>query len=322
MDQGLYNPMTPQTFGQLAALGTAFCWAITSTSFEGAGRRVGSLQVNLTRMVVAFVIFSIYSLTVTGGVLPFHANRHVWIWLSLSGLVGFVFGDVFLFQAFVDVGARRAMLVYSSVPPVTAILGWIILGETLTITQLSGMMITVAGIITVVAARPVSGVPRPVAVPASRTGPAPVHESRHYLRGVWFAFLGSLGQALGLVLSRYGAPTFDAFAATQIRILSGLIGFIVLFTVTRRWRRIAVTFRDGAAMRLITRGAFFGPFLGVSLGLFAAQRAGTGIAATLIATVPVVLLVTAIVGYRERVGIQESGGILMAVAGVAILFLW
>ncbi len=307
--------MVPQTLGQLAALGTAFCWAITSTSFEAAGRRVGSLQVNLTRMVVAFVIFSVYSLAITGGLLPLHADRHVWIWLSLSGLVGFVFGDLFLFQAFVDVGARRAMLVYSSVPPITALLGWLILGETLTGTQVSGMTITVAGIITVVAARPVSPSPRPSAVPRSRP-------DGHYLRGIWFAVLGSLGQALGLVLSRYGAPTFDAFAATQIRILSGLLGFIVVFTVTRRWQRIAVTFRDGAAMRLITRGAFFGPFLGVSLGLFAAQRAGTGIAATLIATVPVILMVTAITVHRERVGLQETFGILMAVAGVAMLFLW
>jgi drug/metabolite transporter (DMT)-like permease len=306
--------MTPHIFGQLAALGTAFCWAITSTYFEAAGRRVGSLQVNLTRMVVAFAIFAMYSVINTGGLLPLNADRHIWIWLSLSGLVGFVFGDLFLFQAFVDLGARRAMLVYSSVPPMTAILGWLILGEVLTATQIAGMVITVLGIVTVVAARPASPSPRPVAVPMSTP-------QGHYRRGVWFAMLGSLGQAMGLVLSRYGAPTFDAFAATQIRILSGLIGFAVLFTVLRRWHRISVTFRDRTAMNMIARGAFFGPFLGVSLGLFAAQRAGTGIAATLIATVPVILMVTAITVHRERVGVQEGVGILMAVAGVALLFL-
>ncbi|MFW5796326.1 MAG: EamA family transporter, partial [Alkalispirochaeta sp.] len=88
--------MNIQVLGQVAALGTAFCWAITSVSFEAAGKRVGSLQVNLIRLVIAFAIFTAYALIVHQRLLPFHAGRHVWVWLSLSGLVGFVFGDLFL----------------------------------------------------------------------------------------------------------------------------------------------------------------------------------------------------------------------------------
>tara|TARA_B100000614_G_scaffold240152_1_gene240275 strand:- start:74 stop:964 length:891 start_codon:yes stop_codon:yes gene_type:complete len=294
-----------QMLGQVAALGTAFCWTVTSLSFEAAGKRVGSMQVNLIRLVFAFLMFTVYGAVVHGRALPLDAGPHVWTWLLLSGLVGFVIGDLFLFQAFVDVGARTAMLVYSSVPPMTALLGWIVLGERLTAVQLLAMALTVAGIMTVTTARvPEDAIVRP-----------------HRFRGIWFAVVGALGQAGGLVLSRYGAPTYDAFGATQIRTLAGIAGFVVLFAVTRRWRRVVDALRDRRAQVHIARGAFFGPFLGVSLGLIAAQRAGTGIAATIIATVPVLLIPVSIVLFHERVTLREVAGAILAVGGVALLFL-
>ena len=360
----------PQIIGQVAALSTAFCWTVTSLSFEAAGRRIGSLQVNLIRLVAAFGLFTLYGTAVHGRLVPFDAGAHVWIWLSLSGLVGFVLGDLFLFQAFVDVGARTAMLIYSSVPPMTAVLGWLILGERLTPVQVVAMALTVAGIVTVttarpsrtestphtdasanpekrprssvvplaeggelpgtateharstpktdavVAAHPAGTVPPNVAAPVSAH---PLHP--HRLRGMWFAVLGAAGQAAGLVLSRYGAPTYDPFGATQIRTLAGIVGFSVLFLVLRRWKHVIVALRDMSAMRHVARGSFFGPFLGVSLGLYAAQRAGTGVASTIIATVPVLLIPVSIVFLHERVTLRETVGAVVAVTGVALLFL-
>ena len=75
-------------------------------------------------------------------------------------------------------------------------------------------------------------------------------------------------------------------------------------------------------MRYTAQGSFFGPFLGVSLGLYAAQRAGTGIAATIVATVPIILIPVSIFLYHERVSLQEIIGSFVAVAGVALLFVF
>ena len=316
--------MNIQTLGQVAALGTAFCWTITSLSFEAAGRRVGSLQVNLIRLILAFLLFTLYGTLVHGRALPLDAGTHVWLWLALSGLVGFVLGDLFLFQAFVDVGARTAMLIYSSVPPMTAVLGWLVLGERLSGLQIVAMGLTVVGIVTVTTAK-TSNPPAAAEVPPPRSAAPPHSELRdthtHRLRGIWFAVLGALGQAGGLVLSRYGAPTYDPFGATQIRTLAGMLGFGLVFLVWRRWRRVAVAVRDRRAMRHVLRGAFFGPFLGVSVGLFAAQRAGTGVAATIIATVPVLLIPVSVFWLHERVTLREVIGAMVAVGGVALLFL-
>ncbi len=292
--------------GELAALGTAICWTVTALSFESAGRRIGSLVVNIVRLVMAAALFALYGWVVRGMAIPLDLPRTAWIWLGLSGLVGFVIGDLLLFQAFVDIGARVSMLIYASVPPLTAVLGLIVLDETLGVLGIAGMVLTVAGI-TIVVAKRTSGA----------HAPAP----RKRARGVLLAFGGALGQAGGLILGRLGAGrTFDAFAATQIRVLAAIVGFSLVFTLSRRWRTVAPAIRDAGAMARVGLGAVFGPFLGVSLGLFAAQNSTAAVASTIMALVPVLIIAPAVILFRERVTVREIAGAIVAVAGVAMLF--
>jgi drug/metabolite transporter (DMT)-like permease len=315
--------------GEFAALGTALCWTVTALSFESAGKRIGALTVNIIRLAMASLLFAAYGWIVRGHVLPLDASGAAWGWLTLSGLVGFVFGDLFLFQAFVDIGARTSMLIYSSVPVLTAILGRFVLDERLGTRGIVGIALTVLGIVLVVLKRPaVHEQPAPHAVPPepeSEGNPdaaAILHPSRLHLRGALFAFGGALGQAGGLILGRVGAGvSLNAFAATQIRALAGLAGFALVFTVVRRWKQVGRAVRDRAAMARVATGATFGPFLGVSLGLFAAQNTSAGVASTIMALVPVLIIVPSVVIFKERVRPREVVGALVAVAGVALLFL-
>ena len=302
--------------GELAALATALCWTVTALSFEAAGRRIGSLTVNIIRLVMASLLFALYGAVARGLPLPVDAGPAVWGWLALSGLVGFVIGDLLLFQAFIDIGARVSMLIYSSVPPLTATLGYFVLGERLTSRGVLGMALTVAGI-AIVVLRPAV----PVG-PAGRAAPVARPDGRRRARGVLLAFGGALGQAGGLILGRVGAGvTFDAFAATQIRALAGVLGFALVFTFAGRWRTVAPALRNRGAMGRVALGATFGPFLGVSLGLFAAQNTSAGIAATIMALVPVLIIVPSVLVFRERVTLREVIGAVVAVAGVGLLFL-
>lgn len=292
--------------GQLFALGTACCWTVTVLSFESAGKRVGSLAVNLIRLCIGFLFLGFYSLVTRGMVLPLDASSHAWFWLAVSGLAGFVAGDGFLFQAFVLVGARLSMLVYAAVPAITALLGWIIMGETLSRANLLGMALTMAGIGLVVVERG-----------AKRNGPV---TSRPFL-GFLFAFLGAFGQAVGLVLSKYGMGSYDAFAATQIRAIAGILGFSVLFVFLQAWPRVRHALKERQAMQRISLGAFFGPFLGVSFSLIAIQHTATGIAATIMSMVPVLVILPAVILFKERVTAKEVLGAVVAVVGVAWMFL-
>jgi drug/metabolite transporter (DMT)-like permease len=314
--------------GELAALGTALCWTVTALSFEAAGKRIGSLTVNIIRLVIAAALFALYGWLVRGMAIPLDASAYAWTWLGLSGLVGFVIGDLFLFQAFVDIGARVSMLIYSSVPPLTALMARFVLDERLTAQGIVGMALTVAGIAIVVLRRPARA-PRPAPVEAAlptqagRSSPrASAARHPHHIRGALFAFGGALGQAGGLILGRLGAGvTLNPFAATQIRVFAGIIGFALVFTLARRWRTVAGAVRDAGAMRRVSLGAFFGPFLGVSLGLYAAQNTSAGIASTIMALVPVLIIVPSVFVFKERVTVREVFGAVVAVVGVGLLFL-
>jgi drug/metabolite transporter (DMT)-like permease len=247
---------------------------------------------------------------------PSDASSHAWRWLTLSGLVGFTFGDLCLFRAFVVLGSRLSVLIMSLAPPLAALLGWLVLGEVLSSLDLVGMALTVCGVAWAVGERqrPRSG------GTAGPVGPAPpLDPGRRRLAGVLLGLGGALGQAGGLVLSKLGMGDYDAFAATHIRVLAGLAGYVVLFTLLGRWRRVAAAFGERPALGFTAVGAFFGPFLGVSLSLFAVQRIDAGVAASLMATSPVLILPIVVLAGRERVGAGGWLGALVAFAGVVLL---
>jgi drug/metabolite transporter (DMT)-like permease len=300
-----------QTYlGEIAALLTAACWTVTAMAFESAGKRVGALSLNLIRLVIGLVFLSIYNAFVNDGFFP-AATNYQWFWLVISGLVGFVLGDLFLFQSFILVGARIAMLIMALVPPITALIGWITLGEVLTGIEFLGMGITIAGIILVMSTRikrngRIRGKPL-------RMGPL--------VLGSLLALGGAVGQAAGLVLSKKGMQDMNAFSATQIRIMAGVVGFSIVITLFKRWRHLFGAMKDLKAMRIMTIGSFTGPFLGVSLSLVAVQHTDTGIAATLMALTPVMIIPPAIWMKKEKINVLEIIGALVSMGGVALFFL-
>lgn len=301
--------------GELAAIATALCWTVSAVSFQAASTRIGSMVVNWLRLVLALAFLTLLGLVLHGRLLP-DASRSAWAWLALSGLVGFVVGDLALFRAFVVIGARLSMLVMCLAPPLTAVFGRMFLGEQLSPSQVAGMALTVGGVAWTVLER------RPSAPPADPNGPSGARRrlsARAW--GVGLAGVGAVGQAGGLILSKVGmAELDDPFAATQIRVLAGIAGFSVLFFVARWWPRVAAARHAPRALGITTIGSFFGPFLGVSLSLLAVHRTQAGVAAALMSVVPVLMIPVAFIVFRERVTVRSVMGTLLAVAGVIVLF--
>lgn len=298
--------------GELAALLTAVFWTITALSFEAASRKLGSMIVNLLRLIIGFCFLTVFVFLYRGYLLPLDATPRAWFFLSLSGLIGFVFGDLCLFQAFVVIGARVSMLLMALAPPMTALIGWLILGEKLAPLGWLGMILTLSGIALVVLKRPDhdegNGSPRRM-------------KFNYPVWGIFLGLGGALGQATGLVLSKLGMKGYDTFAATQIRVIAGIAGFSVLFFIMRLWKEAFRGLSQRKPMLQLSLGAFFGPFLGVSFSLIAIKYADTGIAATIMALVPVLIIPPSILLYKEKVTLKEIIGSLLAVSGVALFFL-
>ena len=104
--------MLKSHIGEIAALATAFCWTFTGISFEYAGKKVGSLAVNFIRLILGFIFISLFTYLTRGLLLPTDSSSFNWIWLGLSGIIGFFIGDLFLFQSYLEVGTRVAMLIW------------------------------------------------------------------------------------------------------------------------------------------------------------------------------------------------------------------
>jgi drug/metabolite transporter (DMT)-like permease len=291
--------------GEIAALLTAFCWTISGIAYEKAGKKVGSLAVAYIRLIIGFIFVSLYSLATRRLFLPVDATYHNWIWLSISGFIGFFLGDLFLFQAYVEIGTRISLLIMASSPPLTALLEFIFLKEKLDIMSLFGILITVLGIAIVILGRE----------------EGKKIKLKHSKKGLICAFLGSLGQAIGLVISRIGMGNYNPLGATQIRIISGFIGFNILVLFLKKFNEVKIAFKDKKAMQEITLGSLFGPFIGVTLSLLSLQYTSAGISSTISSITPVTIIPFSVFLFKEKVKIKEIFGAIMSVIGVAILFL-
>lgn len=295
--------------GELAALATAVCWTITAITFEAASRKVGSIPVNIIRLVMAFAIIALFTWIVRGMPFPVDATFHQWFWLAVSGLIGFVIGDLFLFKAFTVIGSRLSLLIMTLVPPIAAFVGWLMMGETLAWIHLGGMALTMSGIGMVILHKRGKKSPRgklPESIPPT---------------GIVFALLGALGQAVGLVLSKYGMQDYDAFSATQIRVMAGIIGFAVVIHVFKKWGAVGIALNNKIALWLMLLGAVFGPFLGVTSSLIAVKYTATGIASTIMSISPILILPATYLLYKQQITWKELLGAIISVTGVALFFI-
>jgi len=294
--------------GELAALGTALCWSATATFFTLAGQKVGSVVVNRIRLLLAVMFLMATHWLLLGTLLPLTIERERWLWLVLSGVIGLVVADSFLFQSYVWIGPRLGSLLMSLSPVVSALLAWLVLAENLAASQIAGIALAIGGIMWVI---------------LDRNGPVRTSEDRRrYLWGILFGLGAATGQAIGLITAKKGlGGDFPALSGNVIRMLAA---------ATTLW---GITFFQGQAGATVQRltnqrqavlnivgGAFFGPFLGVWLSLIAIQLTQVGVASTLMALPPIFLLPISHFVFKEELGWAAILGTLVAMVGVAILF--
>jgi len=293
--------------GEIAGLATSFFFAMTAFIFSKTGRMVGSMVTNRLRLIFALVYLVILNLILFHEPLPFSAGSSRWLWLGLSGVIGLALGDAFLFQSYVSAGTRLGILLLSLAPIFGSLIAWIFFGETLTLLQIIGIVLALAGIGWVV-------------ISHEEDADTPRGHTR---RGVIFGVLAGLGQAVGLVLSKQGmSGDFSPFQANAIRMLAAAI-FIWVWTVIegQTGATIETVRKQPKVLWLLALGALVGPVLGVSASLFAVQHAEIGVASTLMALPPVIVLPISYFVFKEKVSWQAIAGTLLAIVGVAVLFL-
>lgn len=296
--------------GELAALGTSLCFSFGSLMFTASSRAVGSPLVNRTRLLLALILVMGLHLLTYGQAIPMGAGQERWFWLGLSGFVGFALGDAFLFQAFVMIGPRLSMLMMALAPVLSAIMAGLFLREQLAWVEITGITVTLAGILTVIAERQSA---------AAESAPA---DRRRYWIGLLCGFGAAVGQAGGTILSKIGLEGgFSPLSGNVIRLSAAVILIWALAIVNRQvlgsYRALRANPR---AVLLMTGGAILGPVLGVWLSLIAVQNTNVGIASTLSSLTPIFLIPISYILFGERASRQAIFGTVIAFVGMVILF--
>lgn len=310
-----------QYFGEIIALIVAVCWTATALFADIASHRIGALPLNLIRMAMSLIFLAVLLWAFTGSPYPLYADGKAWFWLALSGLVGYVFGDYCLFNSYIVFGSRYGQLFMTLAPPVAGIAGWILLGEAMSWRSWVAMLVTLTGIGYSI---------------LNRGGESHKLTLQLPLKGVLLGIGAGVGQGVGLVLSKIGLECYEAalpadapaavaqvmpFAGTFVRAVFGLVGFAAILALRGQLYQVREAVHDRKGMSFATLTTFFGPFLGVSLSLMAVQYAKAGIASTLMALTPVLIIVPYALINRQKITAKEVIGTFITITGVAMFFL-
>ncbi|PIW70756.1 MAG: hypothetical protein COW08_00295 [Ignavibacteriales bacterium CG12_big_fil_rev_8_21_14_0_65_30_8] len=291
--------------GEFFALLTAISWSGGSFSFAEAAQRVGSIQLNVNRVILASVFLS---LTILVFNFDYSISGYQFKYLVVSGIIGIVIGDTFLFSAYKNIGARLSMLLMSTAPIISTILAFIFLNESIGLTAIVGIAITISGIILVVLNSDNS------------------LNTKYKITkiGIILGLLGAAGQAIGLVFAKeaFNSGELNGFVATFVRVFASVLFILPVTIIFRKYKNpIKLYLNDPKAFLFTVVGTVFGPFLGITLSLLAIKYTKIGIASTIMATVPVIMLPMSKYLHKEKFTWKIIIGTFMAVGGVAIIFL-
>jgi drug/metabolite transporter (DMT)-like permease len=301
--------------GELISIGVAFSWTATALLSEFGSKRLGNLTLNVLRMGLALVFSLVLFVFVTGNPLPPGASAEAAGWMLLSGVVGYVIGDFCLFQCYIIIGSRYGQLFMTLAPLAAALMAWITLGQQMTGMSILAMLITLAGI-----------------------GISVLGRGEHHkvglklpLNGVLFAIGAAMCQGIGLVLSKIGMDHYEAtanmpdwlvpFSANFYRCVAGIIGFTLLLYFRKGLDPLREAMHDKKGLAVATATTVFGPFVGVGFSLMAVQYTAAGIASTLMAMTPIIILLPSYWLFHQKITWRAVAGAVISVVGVSLFFL-
>lgn len=289
---------------ELAALGTALSWALAGLISAEAVRAMGPFHFNLVRQVFVALLLAVL-VSATGAWQGIAAGTLAL--LALSGIVGILIGDTLNFAGVARLGPRRAGAVFALNSPMAAVLGWLLLGESLPLQAWAGIALAALGV-----ALAVLGRPRQDAHALETLRGA-------VLTGVLFGLGGALGQAAGSLIARPMMEAgMDPYLASMTRV--GASGLAMAFLAASPLAPAAPLALPRRMILIALATAVLGLGIGMTLFLFALRGAETGIVATLSASSPVMILPLLWLRTGQRPSGQSWLGALLALAGLALIF--
>ncbi len=296
--------------GEIAGILCALFWAVSASLFSEGSIRIGAGAVNRIRLLTGLILFMIANTIVNGSPIPLNAEPERWFWFGASGILGLAIGDGLMYQAYTMIGTRVAMLITAFSPILSALIAWIFLHEALQPVTLIGILLAVAGVGIVVLER-------------GEIGKTSGGDKRKYILGLLASLTAVVMYAIGMVMSKKGLENnYSTISGVTMRmIFAFLASWLPMLISGKTVNMFQNAFRNPHAMRFVMIGSLIGPFGGIWMQFVALQSTQVGVASTLISTAPIFMLPIAKWIYKEKLSWRAILGTLLAIVGVAVIFL-
>jgi drug/metabolite transporter (DMT)-like permease len=304
--------------GVLFALLTTLSWTFCIFPFTQAARRLGVNTLNHFRLLLATVFLCITSIIIDAdSFAKLFSDEYLnsWLWLGLSGIVGLTLGDYFAFRMYAILGARVGSVLTTFSPAAALIAGIILLNENVYAIGVAGIIITIAGVMT-------------ISLGKKERAVIPDRGHGSIKSAIVVGVLSAICQGVGLVLSKKGMTLHEQghgdippLLATFMRISIAMSSLFLVTLVQRKHKEVfapILSNREGG-IKYAVMGTIFGPFLGVLLSLYTVSKLHVSVAQTIFSLVPVCALVFAFIFLKEKITRHAIVGVVVAILGVVIL---
>lgn len=298
-------------FAELSGLVAALCWTISSLMAPRLIERFGTMLFNTVRIVIASVILLLICLVTQRFSLALWQHAEI---IMLSGLLGIFIGDTMLFSAVHRLGPRRTGVLFATNAPMSILLGWLFLGESLSFSQLFACSLVLTGVV--------------IAILFGRKDSLHAWEQTKgkLSMGILLALGAALGQASGALLSKPALlDGADPIAVSALRVGTGALALVLVYSLFYRHKRPVGAIPFGQLTRVdfigIATLATIGMVIGMSVLVWGVGNANVGIVTTLSAVVPVLILPGLWLTTGQRPALGAWVGAFFVVAGAALIIL-
>ncbi len=301
--------------GEIIAILTTLCWSLGIFPFTEATKRIGAAPINQYRLLLAWVIISIilfFSNGLSASDLFSNPKPNHYLFLGLSGVIGFTIGDYCSFTSFKLLGPKLGSLYTTFAPGAALSIGFLVLGESINSMGIIGILITIGGVIWLTLSK-------------KDKAAAELAGFKRDKKGIAFGISGALCQGTGLVLSKYGMDYYNEKLPTMHAVwIRLLFAFSVAFIVSLLAKKLITNSKpilsnQNNALPFMITGTILGPVAGVSLSLLTIQKLEVAVAQTIFALLPIFVLPINLWVYKEKITIQSVFACLTAIIGVFIL---
>lgn len=292
--------------GEVAALTAAFMWSVSSLLWRDIRLSAGAMNLSKNALGLALMLLHLGVLTAVTHEAAFTASTSSIGLLLISGLVGVVIGDTLFLRSLQILGPRISLMMATTSPIFSVVLGIVFLREQLLIIVVVGVFLTVAGLIIVLT-------DRAAAKEAPNVYPGKI------AAGVWCGIAAAFCQSVGGVFSRAGSQDCSGIEAAIYRIAVGMVVLIAFYAWRGKLNEIVRSVFKFDMVKLLLPATVLGTWMGVWLCQVAYKHSDVAIAQTLLSTCPLFAVPVIWFWDKQRLSARGFMGTLIAVSGVALV---